>query len=94
MRKPEQNEKNTKFSYDELLALVAQNIQRCRAVAGLTQEDMRGKGFNYRFYQRLESGTTNATLFTLHRVAMALGVPVAEFFRPLDLTRKKKSDAI
>ena len=88
MRKPAQNEKNTKSSYEELLALVAQNIQRCRVVAGLTQEEMREKGFNYRFYQRLESGSTNATLFTLHRVAMALEVPVAEFFRPLDSTRK------
>jgi len=92
MRKHAQNEKKSTDSYEELLSIVAQNIKRCRIVAGLTQEDMRNRGFNYRFYQRLESGSTNATIFTLYRVASALGVPVAEFFNTVATHRKKKSE--
>jgi transcriptional regulator with XRE-family HTH domain len=39
-------------------------------------------GLNYKYYQRLELGQVNPTLLTLHRVAMALGVSVSDFFHP------------
>lgn len=82
MTKHAQKLKSGPDDYDQLLLLVGRNIKRCRISAGLTQENMRDRGINYRFYQRLESGSTNPTLHTLHRVATALGVSVAEFFQP------------
>jgi transcriptional regulator with XRE-family HTH domain len=55
--------------YDKFLRKVAENIRRCRKRVGLTQMDMIDHGFNYRHYQRIESGDTGPSLSTLYKLA-------------------------
>ena len=66
--------------YNRLLRKVAGNIKRLRKKRGLTQEEMTRFGFNYRHYQRVESGKQNLSLFTLQKIAAALKVNEREFF--------------
>lgn len=66
--------------YGKLLKMIAANIQRIRKDLGLTQEDMAEHGFNYRHYQKLESGSYSPNLRTLHRLAVVLKVSIREFF--------------
>jgi DNA-binding XRE family transcriptional regulator len=48
-------------------------IRAARTSAGLTQEAAASRaGIDYKRYQRLETGRVNATIRTLHRVAVAL----------------------
>lgn len=56
------------------------NLKKMRIQKGLTQEDMTGHGFNYRHYQRLESGKNPPSFATLVRLAKVMGVDVANFF--------------
>lgn len=48
-----------------------QNVSRLRKARNLTQEDMRGKGFNYRYFQKIEAGQVNPTLGTMTKLASA-----------------------
>lgn len=64
--------------YERVLRRIADNLKRLRAERGLTQEDMREHGLDYRHYQRLESGTYSPTLQTLFKVASALKVDLSE----------------
>ena len=66
--------------YTKLLLRIASNIKRLRKAFGYTQEDMVNKGFNYRYYQKLESGSYSPNLQTLHRLAHTFKVDVSEFF--------------
>lgn len=65
-------------SYEQLLMQIANNIRLCRKRKGLTQEDMANLGFNYRFYQKIESGLYSPNLKTLYRISQALGVSISE----------------
>ena len=67
--------------YDKLLQRIAGNLKRIRKAKGLTQEGMAHLGFNYRHYQKLESGKHAASLQTLNNLADTLKVDVREFFR-------------
>ena len=64
--------------YGLLLRTLAQKIQFLRKERGFTQEKMADFGFNYRHYQKIESGTYSPSLRTLHRVAQALGVKISD----------------
>ena len=66
--------------YGKILKKTAANIKKYRRIAGLTQEDMVGYGFNYRHYQKIESGTYSPNLRTLHRVANAFGISLKDLF--------------
>lgn len=72
-------DKNTEF--DRLIKRIAQNIKHYRKKAGLTQMDMIDHGFNYRHYQRLESGNTGYNLQTLFRLSKVFKVKVADFLK-------------
>lgn len=61
-------------AYSKLLRQVAKNIQNRRKELGFTQEQMAEKGFNYRYWQKLESGTYSPTLRTLFRVSKVLQI--------------------
>jgi len=63
-----------------VLSRLASNIKMHRNKLALTQEDMMDFGFNYRFFQKLESGTYCPSLRTLHRVASALKVDIKDLF--------------
>lgn len=59
--------------YEQFLEHVSQNIKEARIRLGLTQEEMAEKfNFNYRFYQKLESGRYSPGLHTIFRLAKAL----------------------
>lgn len=55
--------------FDKLIRKIASNIKKYRLKSGLTQQDMIEHGFNYRHYQRLESGKSGINLFTLYRLS-------------------------
>ena len=55
--------------YEKLLATIARNIKKYRTLRGMTQEQMADHGFNYRFYQKLESGKYSPNLRTLSRIS-------------------------
>ena len=63
--------------YDLLLARIAENIRALRLRNGLTQEQMTEFGFNYRHYQRLESGNYSPSLNTLYRLSKVFKVSIA-----------------
>ena len=71
---------DTKFMdrYDRLLQKIAKNIKSARKKKCLTQEDMTNYGFNYRYYQRIESGKYSMNLYTLHRLALVFKIPLTE----------------
>jgi len=68
-------------SYEKLLKKLSANIRRLRKKRGLTQEQMFDHGFNYRFYQKIESGSYSFNLYTLHRLAVAFKVDIQDLFR-------------
>ena len=67
--------------YDKLLINVAANIKRVRKLRGLSQRDMETYGFDLRNYQRLEAGDHSPSLYTVHKLAVALRVDISEFFK-------------
>lgn len=70
-------------SYQNALKTLAKNIKSYRAAKGLTQENMADHGFNYRHYQKIESGAYSPNLQTLHRVATVLGVTLEDLFKDI-----------
>lgn len=76
---------NTKMENDKdylkLLRNIALNIQRLRKERELTQEDMAELGFNYRHYQKLESGTYSPNLRTLHKLSKVFKVNLIDIFK-------------
>jgi transcriptional regulator with XRE-family HTH domain len=71
-----QNEGMTDAAYERLLRQIAKNIQTRRKALGYTQENMAERGFNYRYWQKLESGAYSPTLRTLYRIAKTLNTTV------------------
>lgn len=70
---------NRQDEFDKLLKRVAKNIKRLRLDSGLTQMNMIEHGFNYRHYQRLESGEVGYNLLTLFRLSKVFKVKVSAF---------------
>ncbi|PIR16877.1 MAG: transcriptional regulator [Deltaproteobacteria bacterium CG11_big_fil_rev_8_21_14_0_20_49_13] len=67
----------------KLLKDIGKNIRRVRNQKNLTQEQLDGRGFNYRWLQYIESGSRNINVSTLLRIAQALKVSVSEFFKDI-----------
>lgn len=67
--------------YKRLLKAIAANIRRMRLKRELTQEDMMDFGYNYRFFQKLESGSYSPNLRTIHRLSKTFKVDIDEFFK-------------
>ncbi|MFG1492683.1 helix-turn-helix transcriptional regulator [Halobacteriovorax sp. ZH4_bin.1] len=68
-------------SYEELLSKVANNIKTIRTSKGLTQQNMAEEGFNYRYYQKIESGRQSLNLETLYRISKVLKVDVVDLLK-------------
>ena len=66
--------------FSQLLTVFAKNLKKMRLDAGFTQEDMADKGFNVRHYQRLESGKSAPSLFTIYRLAKIFKADFSDFF--------------
>jgi transcriptional regulator with XRE-family HTH domain len=54
-----------------ILLKVGQQIRACRIRANLKQEDVEDFGVSWKHYQRIEAGTTNATIRVLYKLAKA-----------------------
>jgi len=76
---------------ERFMALVADRIRGVRKSRGRSQWDMQDFGFNYRYYQAIESGAVNLTLKTLNRLANAFAVSAVEFIPPEALRRPGKT---
>lgn len=68
-------------SYEQLLRDISQNIKNHRKNKKLTQEQMRDFNFNYRHYQKIESGNHAPSIQTLFRVAQVFGIPIQDLFK-------------
>jgi len=64
-----------------LLQDFGNRLRHLRKARKLRQLDMEDFGFNYKYYQRLESGHVNPTLLTLHKLASAFEVSVYDLLR-------------
>ncbi|WP_298342222.1 helix-turn-helix transcriptional regulator [uncultured Algibacter sp.] len=65
----------------ELLKIVGKRIKEIREDKGLSQVDLVGKidgNIDTTNISRIESGRTNPTIFTLHRIAEGLDVSLQE----------------
>lgn len=61
---------------------VAAQVRRLRGARDLTQEAAAGRaGLAVRHFRKIEAGEVNVTLDTLVKVAVALGVDVAELLQ-------------
>lgn len=67
--------------YLVLLQKIASNIKKLRQKKGLTQEDMTQYGFNYRHYQKIESGAYSISLRTVSRIAYVFEVNVSALLK-------------
>lgn len=68
----------------ELLKSVGKRIQDIRVSKGLTQVDLVGRidgDIDTTNISRIESGRTNPTIYTLHRIAVALDVKLEELVK-------------
>ena len=72
---------NQDQSYDLLLNKIAENIKKARKRKGLTQENMMDYGFNYRHYQKIESGSYSMNLYTLHRLSTIFNVNIRNLLK-------------
>jgi len=74
---------SSEVEYHRLIAAFSRNLREIRNKMGLTQEELSAKcGFNYRFYQKLESGKHSPSLATLFRLSKALKVNLTELLKP------------
>lgn len=76
--KPDQLAKIIEKRYEQLAEVVTKNIREIRTKKKLTQEQMREHGFDYRYYQRIESGEVVPNLKTLVKLSMAFDVKIAD----------------
>lgn len=66
--------------FDRMLKKISKKIKSARIKTGLTQMDMIDHGFNYRHYQRLESGESGYNLQTLFRLSKVFKIKMSVFF--------------
>ncbi|MEI9935290.1 MAG: helix-turn-helix transcriptional regulator [Ferruginibacter sp.] len=65
----------------ELLHKVGSKIKKIRGTKNMTQKKLAEEcRFEKANMSRIESGQTNATMLTLHKISSALDVSVAELF--------------
>lgn len=72
---------NVEDQYQILVEKIAENLKFYRKKAGFTQEGMVQFGFNYRHYQKLESGSHSPSLFTLFKLAKAFQIELVDLLK-------------
>lgn len=69
------------MDYEALLHSIGRRVAELRDARGLTQEQLAEHlGFDLRYMQRVEAGTTPVSLRQLARIAEALEAPVVALF--------------
>lgn len=67
----------------ELHALLAQRVRLARAQRGMTRKQLAEQsGISIAYLARVESGTGNISLGLLHKLAVALNIPIESFLTP------------
>src|SRR2546428_2855969 len=83
MNEAERAEYDQAYAEARLAADVGKRIRAARETAGLSQRDLAARmGTSQVVVARLEAGGVGATLTTLHRVAVALGLELHLHRRP------------
>lgn len=67
--------------YTRLLKRISANLKMLRNKLKITQEGMADLGFNYRYYQKLESGSYSFNLHTLYRLAKVFKVDLKDLLK-------------
>ncbi|QQN67369.1 helix-turn-helix transcriptional regulator [Bradyrhizobium diazoefficiens] len=63
--------------------LLARNVRECRLLKSWTQYDLADEtGLRQALVSEIEAGKANPTLLSLHKIASALGIQVAELMLP------------
>ncbi len=70
-----------RMTLEQAMALLGKNVKKIRKLRGFTQEEMRDRGFNYRYYQKIEAGQINATLDTLVKLAKTFKCSLADLLK-------------
>jgi transcriptional regulator with XRE-family HTH domain len=79
----------------DVLAHVAGNTRRLRAIAGLSQSALADlSGISRRMIVGIESGEANVSLSTLDRLASALGVSFSEIVRSPDAPDNRRIESL
>lgn len=78
VRVPQNKPRRMSKDEQKLVGTIAANVKELRLSRGLTQLEMTSFGFNYRQYQRLESGKYSPTLGTLLRISKVFKVKVID----------------
>lgn len=71
---------NLEKEYSKFLVKLSENIKALRLEHGYTQEEMVQFGFNYRHYQKLESGTHSPSLSTLFKISKLYKITLSDLF--------------
>lgn len=83
MTADERTEYERAYAEAQLAAEVGERVRAAREAAGLSQRDLAARmGTSQAAIARLEAGGVGATLTTLHRVAVALGLELSVELRP------------
>ena len=69
------------MTLEKAMRRLGTNVRKLRNKGGLTQEQMRDFGFNYRYFQKIEAGLVNPTLGTLLKLSKALKCSVVDLVR-------------
>lgn len=69
------------MNLDHAMKLLGNNVKKLRQQQGITQEEMRDHGFNYRYFQKIESGQVNVTLDTLVKLAKTLKCHLSDLLK-------------
>ncbi len=90
MNTAERAEYDRAYAEARLAAEVGEGIRAARETAGLSQRDLATRmGTSQAAVARLEAGGVGATLTTLHRVAVALGLELNIDLRPSAQTSRR-----
>ena len=66
---------------DDFLKQLGHNIKTIRESKGISQQQLAAEcNFEKSNMSRIEAGRTNPTIYTLHKIATALGVNIASLF--------------
>ena len=67
--------------FQQCLKLVGANLRKTRIDLGFTQEKLAEMiGTDYKYYQRIESGTANITMKTLYKLCESLKIDPMRLF--------------
>jgi transcriptional regulator with XRE-family HTH domain len=77
-----------------VMVIIGDNIRRAREATGRSQAEAgRWMGMNPAWYSRIENGHASASLWTLVRIAEALGVSVSRLLDGVTEDRRQADEA-